>query len=72
MFSSSPSLPHPHLQPPHSPTKDQWSSQPVDPSDKEGGKGEKGEVGEGGGSTTAEEEGSPEKDLIGSRREDSC
>ena len=44
--------------PPHSPTKDQWSNQPVDPSDKEKGKGgansqEEGKVG---GSTRAEEE----------------
>ena len=39
-------LPHPpptapqHPHPPHSPTQDQWSSQPVDPSDKAAGKRE--------------------------------
>ena len=48
--------------PPHSPTQDQWSSQPVDPSDKAEGRWEKGsdrQPGEGGrrgSSTRAEEE----------------
>ena len=65
--SPTPTSSPPH--PPHSPTRDQWSSQPVNPSDKEGGRGK---VGEGGGSLGAEGEGSPEKDLIGNRREDSC
>ena len=72
--------PLPHLQPlntppPHSPTQDQWSSQPVDPSDKAEGKGRwptarrRGEEGE---QHQSRRRGSPEKDLIGSRREDSC
>ena len=60
-------LPHPpptapQHPPPHSPTQDQWSSQPVDPSDKAEGRREKGsgrQPGEGGrrgSSTRAEEE----------------
>ena len=62
-------------QPPHSPTQDQWSSQPVDPSDKAEGKGRWPTArrrGEEGGQHQSRRRGSPEKDLIGSRREDSC
>ena len=77
---SPPPLPTAPLKPPPPPThlpQDQWSSQPVDPSDKAEGK-------EGGGWPTARRRGeegeqhqsrrgaSPEKDLIGSRRENSC
>ena len=67
--------PTPLSSPPHSPTQDQWSSQPVDPSDKAEGKGRWPTArrrGEEGGQHQSRRRGSPEKDLIGSRREDSC
>ena len=69
--------PPPFPPPPHSPTQDQWSSQPVDPSDKAEGKGGGGwptarRRGEEGEQHQSRRGGSPEKDLIGSRREHSC